>query len=518
MGSYTPNYGLYKPDIGETDWGDKVNANFDTIDSEMNKNRSDIDNILNNIIPSLRDDIAYNETLISKIKKDVLTIALNVMMHKALLHAETKDFYSIIADVITDEYPNGFKNTFETLPTGVTFDNGGGGTWTQAIKITLTTVPSEYAQYKIVIQSNTMQIYAADGTLKADYGASTGVASDFWNNVKSDGSDIRIADQNYAQLYFWIEEFDYSGKYAVIWVKIPANTTELYIVYGNANALPSTYNSGENTFEFFDDFEGDSLDTTKWNIVSGVEGTDFVVSNGKLVIYSTTTRIQSIVNGFANSILITKVSASTEPEHGIMLNGFYASASQAIGWKPFAAYDHVYVDGSWIQLSKTTVVNDIYTSKLIVKSDDTAKLEIYSNGQLFDSWSGTYTASKLANMQITLGERYDNTCAGESCNVSVYYVILAKLADPASFGDAEVITLTTTGDFITVTFDFPEGVDKLLITVDSDAQAVYYSTDNGQTWNPITPDTETLLSETVYSVKWKFENATYVRGYAFITW
>ncbi|RLG90547.1 MAG: hypothetical protein DRO16_01970, partial [Thermoprotei archaeon] len=93
-----------------------------------------------------------------------------------------------------------------------------------------------------------------------------------------------------------------------------------------------------------------------------------------------------------------------------------------------------------------------------------------------------------------------------------------KLADPASFGDAEVITLTTTGDFITVTFSFDEGVNKLLITVDTDAQAIYYSTDDGQTWNPITPDTETLLSETAYSVKWKFEFATYVRGYAFITW
>jgi len=33
VGSYTPNRNLYKPDIGETDWGDKVNQNWDILDA-----------------------------------------------------------------------------------------------------------------------------------------------------------------------------------------------------------------------------------------------------------------------------------------------------------------------------------------------------------------------------------------------------------------------------------------------------------------------------------------------------
>lgn len=32
MGEYTPNYKFYKPAIGETDWGDLVNQNFDKIE------------------------------------------------------------------------------------------------------------------------------------------------------------------------------------------------------------------------------------------------------------------------------------------------------------------------------------------------------------------------------------------------------------------------------------------------------------------------------------------------------
>jgi len=35
MGSYTPNFNLYKPNIDETGWGDEVNQNFDIIDNEL---------------------------------------------------------------------------------------------------------------------------------------------------------------------------------------------------------------------------------------------------------------------------------------------------------------------------------------------------------------------------------------------------------------------------------------------------------------------------------------------------
>ena len=518
MGTYTPNYGLYKPDVGETDWGDKVNANFDTIDSEMNKNRSDIDNVLNNIIPSLRDDIAYNETLISKIKKDVLTIALNVMMHKALLHAETKDFYSIIADVITDEYPNGFKNTFETIPFGVTFDNDGGGTWTQAIKVTLTTVPSEYAQYRIVIQSNTMQIYAADGTLKADYGASTGVASEFWNNVKSDGSDIRIADQNYAQLYFWIEEFDYSGKYAVIWVKVEAGTSELYIIYGNANALLSTYNDGEQVFEFFDGFEGTELNTNKWEY-GGKAGTwKLEVSNSILELYGNNGAvwIKSIQSFDYPIIVRAKVMDLSTFDSANKTRNRYISS--VINQNPFGSDCGVFDDPDHpaIQLFWQGSYTGIKANTDVWQISE----EIFIPNQLFrwkrPEWNKQGSTS-LTSIQLQYGVG-DYGATSRCGHIKFDFIAVAKLTDPASFGDAEVITLTTTGDFITVTFSFDEGVDKLLITVDTDAQAIYYSTDDGQTWNAIEPDTETLLSETAYSIKWKFEFATYVRGYAFITW
>jgi len=54
MGSYTPKRGLYKPSIGETGWGDKVNANWDKLDDHTHV-RSEITDLL----PIKRSDLEY---------------------------------------------------------------------------------------------------------------------------------------------------------------------------------------------------------------------------------------------------------------------------------------------------------------------------------------------------------------------------------------------------------------------------------------------------------------------------
>ena len=472
-----------------------------------------IDEVLN-----LVDVLNSHDFQIQRIKTEILTMAIKILMHQALLNAETKDFYSIIADVITDEYPNGFKNTFETVPSGVKFDNDGGGTWVRAIKIALTTIPQEHAQYKIVIQSNTMQIYSADGTLKAEYGAETGVASDFWNNVKSDGSDIRIADQNYSQLYFWIEEFDYANKKAVIWVKIPANTTELYIAYGNPSALPSAYNDGEQVFELFDDFSGTELDTTKWEVE--FKGNSYSVSDGIL-------HVDDSDSGLAKSLFYSKQTF----DYAVIIEMRARGSISRIGTlavdkaQDFIRWHWLWRDDmnalSDLKYSDTTQIIEQYKVGFTTYENEWHYFKTIFNGDYAKGYVRNEQRGSESTVEYTFGRSLGTYQVGFACVqtiMEVDWVRVLKLADPAEFGTAEVITLTPTGYFITVTFDFPEGVDKLLITADTDAQAIYYSTDDGQTWNPITPDEETPLPETAYSVKWKFEFATYVRGYAFITW
>ena len=77
-----------------------------------------------------------------------------------------------------------------------------------------------------------------------------------FSHANEDGSDIRFHDGN-DLLNYWIEKWDSANQEAKIWVKvpnIPANgTTTFYMCYGNPNVTSAS--NGEDTFEFFDDFE-----------------------------------------------------------------------------------------------------------------------------------------------------------------------------------------------------------------------------------------------------------------------
>ena len=86
--------------------------------------------------------------------------------------------------------------------------------------------------------------------------------------VQSDGADIRFTDSDGNLLDYWIESWDKLNETAKIWVKIPSipappDKVEIFMYYGNP--LVSSASDGDATFEFFDDFEGTSLNSQKWN-------------------------------------------------------------------------------------------------------------------------------------------------------------------------------------------------------------------------------------------------------------
>ena len=103
-------------------------------------------------------------------------------------------------------------------------------------------------------------------------------------------------DQKYVEFYdsdgitllpHYTELFDVANKRAVFWVKvpsIPANSTKT--IYLNVNTeRTEDLSNGEAVFDFWDDFEGDSLDTNKWEY-GGVAGDwRLEVSNSILELY-----------------------------------------------------------------------------------------------------------------------------------------------------------------------------------------------------------------------------------------
>ena len=108
-----------------------------------------------------------------------------------------------------------------------------------------------------------LTIYAGSGT---DDPANGTIYCD--NHCSNFPNDIRFGTTNdlstATQLAQWIEESNATS--ATIWVKCPSDgSNTFYMFVGNSGA--SEYSSGDDTFIFFDDFEDNSIDTSKWDIL-----------------------------------------------------------------------------------------------------------------------------------------------------------------------------------------------------------------------------------------------------------
>lgn len=109
--------------------------------------------------------------------------------------------------------------------------------------------------------------------------ASSGVLTDFqipvdltpgnfnYANGEADGSDLRFSSDGEAfDLPYWIETWNPSDA-SRVWVKVPSipanGNVDIYLLYGNPVLADAS--NGDDTFEFFDDFE-DSGYTDKWDV------------------------------------------------------------------------------------------------------------------------------------------------------------------------------------------------------------------------------------------------------------
>ena len=91
----------------------------------------------------------------------------------------------------------------------------------------------------------------------------------FWTNIlDTNCSNVKFVDPNTGkELPYWIEEIDTANRKAKIWIKHPKilsgnnNYVYLYFFKDKVNSP-----DGNAVFEFFDDFDGASLDTSKWQL------------------------------------------------------------------------------------------------------------------------------------------------------------------------------------------------------------------------------------------------------------
>jgi hypothetical protein len=124
--------------------------------------------------------------------------------------------------------------------------------------------------------------------IRAHYGSGTDSGEHVYLNGKcrTDFGDIRFTRSDGVTLLDYWMGSKVDSDYAIFWVEVTddlsTNSVTIYIYYGNATA--TTTSNGDDTFIFFDDFPGTSLDTAKWTTFGAPTIT---VSNSEIDIQKT---------------------------------------------------------------------------------------------------------------------------------------------------------------------------------------------------------------------------------------
>ena len=131
-----------------------------------------------------------------------------------------------------------------------------------------------------------------------------------YSNTNDDGSDLRFtwlnqSSGNEQEIAYWIDNqsqggWNESGN-SYVWIKAPKIDTDgeqFYYYYGNTTEVEPKTN-GDNVFLFFDDFDDNSVNSSKWVLKSG---TMFTEENGEAKA-NVTAKISSVSTYPINSIL-----------------------------------------------------------------------------------------------------------------------------------------------------------------------------------------------------------------------
>jgi prepilin-type N-terminal cleavage/methylation domain-containing protein len=145
-------------------------------------------------------------------------------------------------------------------------------------------------------------------TALTDYQVKLTIAYD--SDMQPDFDDLRFTSSDgTTELNYWLESKTDSTS-ALVWVKVPtlsSGDNTIYMYYANASA--TTASNGDNTFEFFDDFEGTLSNWTITGTATTLEGIITITNAGSKIVsisnfgvnYSTKIRLRADSLGGSSS-------------------------------------------------------------------------------------------------------------------------------------------------------------------------------------------------------------------------
>lgn len=292
------------------------------------------------------------------------------------------------------------------------------------------------------------------------------------SNMNTDFSDVRFTSSDGSTLLsYWREKYT-SSSTATFWVKVPsiasgANT--IYMYYGKTIATTS---NGTNTFIFFDDFTGTTINTSKW--VETDTG-DNISQNGVLTINNGTaawgpTAMYSVdnfnradglaVQGDYKSTMVT----GTTYKDTTMLWTKDTGTGTAIAAFIYALYPKeqsgttnliMYEDGIGRGvLSGTFVANTQYTYRQIIKpSGALTQVSTDGGGTWTDLYNSTYSSEATFKVGFTHFE-------GGVVTIDDIFVRKYVASEPTvAFGTEENVINGSCGTSHGANFDSPPTVN-----------------------------------------------------------
>jgi uncharacterized repeat protein (TIGR01451 family)/PGF-CTERM protein len=332
--------------------------------------------------------------------------------------------------------------------------NSGGGDWSYYKEITIKeNSGNALSDYQVLVELN---------------------PSNFPDNAKSDGSDLRFAEDG-KELSYWIEDYDTGAKSAKVWVKVasvPANSeAKIKMYYGNEKA--SAVSNGDATFEFFDDFAGGLTDWTQFNSPS------ISFSNGILTITGSQKHFQGIKSNsyFQYSALRVRMKNDGDSAYfRFMENSDYPNTGDIIGlgysgdnWIHFSTDEStqsyssigspdtnwhvweerwksgegkIYKDGSLLHTKTDYIPNDAIPIRLFIWENSVGRFDWvlvrkYTSPEPTLSLSAEYLTQKLPALSLTKSASPSTIQEGETTTISIR-------VENTGTGDAKTIEVTDT--------------------------------------------------------------------------
>jgi len=242
--------------------------------------------------------------------------------------------------------------------------------------------------------------------------------SEFTDN----GSNIRIIDENHNLLPFYLCSFDKTARTGKLFFKTPNSIINSALIYPDILGTPSL-SDGETTFEFFDDFKGTIIDTTKWNIVNA---TGWSVGNGELRGSNTSGRLLSNKLFSDGIILEIKARIVTSASNGHTIGGFWVDTGNGFTAFRRTGVSSIKNNAHWHNIGGAIPLNNIDFLIQFNVLSTTVNLKITRLDTNVMTHNSTRTNSVI-NEPLMLGQRADNTQLNQTYNAFWDWIRIRKI-------------------------------------------------------------------------------------------